>query len=113
MHVKDDFNPFKHHKVIEAAQVGQCPAARSLLYRSGARSQFAFSPHLAVQREALHADVPPHAEPAAAALPARRPARAPAAAPVPAAPTGAPGRAAPDSAERRQALRAAAAAGAG
>ena len=22
MHVKDDFNPFKHHKVIEAAQVG-------------------------------------------------------------------------------------------
>ena len=24
VHVKDDFNPFKHHKVIEAAQVGAC-----------------------------------------------------------------------------------------
>lgn len=26
VHVKDDFNPFKHHKVIEAAQVGACAA---------------------------------------------------------------------------------------
>ncbi|KAI1797138.1 LsmAD domain-containing protein [Ganoderma leucocontextum] len=24
VHVKDDFNPFKHHKVIESAQVGAC-----------------------------------------------------------------------------------------
>ncbi|KAI0749362.1 LsmAD domain-containing protein [Daedaleopsis nitida] len=31
VHVKDDFNPFKHHKVIEAAQVGACC---SLDYRS-------------------------------------------------------------------------------
>ena len=84
IHIKDDFNPFKYHKVVDAAQV--CACTRSLSYsrcsltvefRSFAAYRcYRCSRHLAIQRQAVHADVPAAPRPAAAAVTAHAPARA-------------------------------------
>jgi hypothetical protein len=61
VHVKDDFNPFKHNKVVDASHVCACRDFSFFLsfFRSGMWSNFArVSGYLAIQRQALHADVP-------------------------------------------------------
>jgi len=65
VHVKDDFNPFKHNKVVDASHVCACRDYFIFIYRRGLTFS-CVSRYLAIQRQALHADVPTTSTPSCA-----------------------------------------------